>query len=113
LGNSFLNTLILLPFGVVVTRAHHAILGSLKQQAVYALVATIWLALVFIGLQGMEYYKAPFTISDGIYGSTFSLATGSHGFHVIIGTIFFIMGATRQYLVYFTPKHHFGFEAAA
>jgi len=112
-GIPFLNTLILLSSGAAVTRAHHAILAGLKQQAVYALVATVWLALVFTGFQGMEYYEAPFTISDGIYGSTFSLATGFHGFHVIIGTIFLIMCAIRQYLGHFTPKHHFGFEAAA
>jgi cytochrome c oxidase subunit 3 len=70
-GIPFLNTLILLSSGAAVTWAHHAILAGLKQQAVYALVATVWLALVFTGFQGMEYYEAPFTISDGIYGSTF------------------------------------------
>nr|YP_010890623.1 cytochrome c oxidase subunit 3 [Lycopodium japonicum]WJK71482.1 cytochrome c oxidase subunit 3 [Lycopodium japonicum] len=112
-GIPFLNTLILLPSGAAVTWAHHAILAGLKQQAVYALVATIWLALVFTGLQVMEYVEAPFTISDGIYGSTFSLATGFHGFHVIIGTIFPITCGIRQYLGHFTQKHHFGFEAAA
>ncbi len=60
----------------------------------------------------MEYVEAPFTISDGIYGSTFFLATGFHGFHVIIGTIFLIICAIRQYLGHFTQTHHFGFEAA-
>nr|AHG59251.1 cytochrome oxidase subunit III [Bryum argenteum] len=112
-GIPFLNTLILLSSGAAVTWAHHAILAGFKKQAVYALVATILLALVFTGFQGMEYVEAPFTISDGIYGSTFFLATGFHGFHVIIGTIFLIICTIRQYLGHFTQTHHFGFEAAA
>ncbi|CAN4118956.1 unnamed protein product [Withania somnifera] len=61
----------------------------------------------------MEYYQAPFTISDSIYGSTFFLATGFHGFHVIIGTIFSIICGIRQYLGHLTKEHHVGFEAAA
>nr|AOH05947.1 cytochrome c oxidase subunit 3 [Psilotum nudum] len=112
-GIPFLNTLILLSSGAAVTWAHHAILTGLEQQAVYALVATVWLALVFTGFQGMEYVEAPFTISDGIYGSTFFLATGFHGFHVIIGTLFPIICGIRQYLGNFSPSHHSGFEAAA
>lgn len=109
----FLNTLILLSSGAAVTWAHHAILAGKEQQAVYALVATVSLALVFTGFQGMEYYQAPFTVSDGIYGSTFFLATGFHGFHVIIGTIFLIICGIRQYLGHLTKEHHVGFEAAA
>jgi cytochrome c oxidase subunit 3 len=70
-----LNTLILLSSGAAVTWAHHAILAGKEKRAVYALVATVLLALVFTGFQGMEYYQAPFTISDSIYGSTFFLAT--------------------------------------
>ncbi|VAH02525.1 unnamed protein product [Triticum turgidum subsp. durum] len=61
----------------------------------------------------MEYYQAPSTISDSIYGSTFFLATGFHGFHVIIGTLFLIVCGIRQYLGHLTKKHHVGFEAAA
>ncbi|CAN0859710.1 Cytochrome c oxidase subunit 3 [Linum grandiflorum] len=61
----------------------------------------------------MEYYQAPFTISDSIYGSTFFLATGFHGFHVIISTFFLIICAIRQYLGHLTKEHHVGFEAAA
>ncbi|KAL0298054.1 UNVERIFIED_CONTAM: Cytochrome c oxidase subunit [Sesamum calycinum] len=80
----FLNTLIPPSSGAAVTWAHHAILAGKEKRAVYALVATVLLALVFTGFQGMEYYQAPSTISDSIYGSTFFLATGFHGFHVII-----------------------------
>lgn len=109
----FLNTLILLSSGAAVTWAHHAILAGSQKQAIYGLVATIVLAVIFTGLQAMEYIEAPFTISDGIYGSTFYLATGFHGFHVIIGTIFLIVCCVRQFMGHFTPKHHFGFEAAA
>ncbi|KAF9660728.1 hypothetical protein SADUNF_SadunfMtG0002800 (mitochondrion) [Salix dunnii] len=109
----FLNTLILLSSGAAVTWAHHAILAGKEKRAVYALAATVLLALVFTGFQGMEYYQAPFTISDSIYGSTFFLATGFHGFHVIIGTLFLIICGIRQYLGHLTKEHHVGFEAAA
>lgn len=109
----FLNTLILLSSGAAVTWAHHAILAGKEQQAVYASVATVSLALVFTGFQGMEYYQAPPTVPDGIHGSTFPSATGFHGFHVIIGTIFPIICGIRQYLGHLTKKHHVGFEAAA
>ncbi|KAL5064337.1 hypothetical protein RYX36_026074 [Vicia faba] len=91
----FLNTPILLSSGAAVTWAHHAILAGKEKRAIYALVAIISLVLVFTGFQGMEYYQAPFTISDSIYGSTFFLATGFHGFHVIIGTLFLIIYGIR------------------
>ena len=109
----FLNTPIPPSSGAAVTWAHHAILAGKEKRAVYALVATVSLALVFTGFQGMEYYQAPFTISDSIYGSTFFLATGFHGFHVIIGTLFLIICGIRQYLGHLTKEHHVGFEAAA
>ncbi|GKB66086.1 cytochrome c oxidase subunit 3 [Tanacetum coccineum] len=109
----FLNTLIPLSSGAAVTWAHHAILAGKEKRAVYALVATVSLALVFTAFQGMEYYQAPSTISDSIYGSTFFLATGFHGFHVIIGTLFSIICGIRQYLGHLTKEHHVGFEAAA
>ncbi|CAA3027205.1 Hypothetical predicted protein [Olea europaea subsp. europaea] len=96
-----------------VTWAHHAIPAGKEKLAVYTLVATVLLALVFTGFQGMEYYQASSTISDSIYGSTFFLATGFHGFHVIICTLFLIICGIRQYLGHLTKEHHVGFEAAA
>jgi len=68
---------------------------------------------VFTALQGFEYVSAPFTISDGVYGASFYMATGFHGFHVIIGTCFLAVCLYRLYLNHFTREHHFGFEAAA
>jgi cytochrome c oxidase subunit 3 len=74
---------------------------------------TITLGLLFTLLQAKEYIEAPFSLNSGIYGSVFFLATGSHGFHVMIGTIFLIVCLLRQINYHFTKQHHFGFEAAA
>nr|YP_001315117.1 cytochrome c oxidase subunit 3 [Chlorokybus atmophyticus]ABO15098.1 cytochrome c oxidase subunit 3 [Chlorokybus atmophyticus] len=112
-GVPFLNTVCLLSSGGAVTWAHHAILVGDRKNAITGLIVTVALAIIFTGLQAMEYYEAPFTISDGIYGSTFFLATGFHGFHVIIGTIFLTICLIRLANYHFTKAHHFGFEAAA
>ena len=109
----FLNTLLLLTSGCTITWAHYAILGGLKDQACIALIHTIFLAVIFTALQGFEYVTSPFTISDGIYGSTFYMATGFHGFHVFVGTCFITVCLFRLYRNHFTMEHHFGFEAAA
>jgi len=108
-----LNTVILLSSGATVTWAHHAIVWGSKYQASVALIATVLLAIVFTGLQGLEYITAPFTISDSVYGATFYMATGFHGFHVFVGTCFLTVCLFRLYLNHFTREHHFGFEAAA
>ena len=108
-----LNTLILLCSGATVTYAHHAITAGNKIEAVFGLILTVVLAIFFTALQGFEYVSANFTISDGIYGSTFFMATGFHGFHVLIGTIFLTVCLVRLSLNHFTIQHHFGFEAAA
>jgi cytochrome c oxidase subunit 3 len=71
------------------------------------------LGIYFTILQAYEYMEAPFTIADSIYGSTFFIATGFHGLHVIIGTTFLAACLYRHYLEHFSPSHHFGFEAAA
>ncbi len=109
----FLNTLILLSSGAAVTWAHHAILAGQRQQAILGLSITILLAFIFTGFQAYEYLEAPFTIADGIYGSTFYLSTGFHGLHVIIGSIFLTVCLYRLINYHFTKSHHFGFEAAA
>lgn len=108
-----LNTFILLSSGASVTWAHHSIVMGSKSQASIALIVTVVLAVIFTLLQGYEYMTAPFTISDGVYGSTFYMATGFHGFHVIIGTLFLTVCLFRLYFNHFTREHHFGFEAAA
>ena len=108
-----LNTVILLTSGASITWAHHAIVLGDKFGALYSLFITVLLAIVFTGLQGFEYVTAPFTISDGVYGSTFYMATGFHGFHVFVGTCFIAVCAVRLYLNHFSREHHFGFEAAA
>lgn len=109
----FLNTIILLLSGATITWAHHSIIGGNRRDALQGLESTIGLAILFTLLQVFEYIEAPFSISDGIYGSTFFLATGFHGFHVIIGTIIIIVMTIRLYYHHFTKEHHFGFEAGA
>jgi len=112
-GIPLLNTLILLTSGATVTWAHHAIISGAKKTSEIGLSLTIILAIIFTGLQIFEYLNSPFSISDGVYGSTFFLATGFHGFHVFIGTCFLIICLFRLHLNHFTREHHFGFEAAA
>ena len=112
-GVPLLNTIILLLSGATVTWAHHEILAGRKEPAKIALFLTLILALTFTAFQGYEYIEASFDISDGVYGSTFFMATGFHGFHVIIGTIFLTVCFFRLARNHFTKRHHFGFEAAA
>ncbi|NP_007841.1 cytochrome c oxidase subunit III (mitochondrion) [Pongo abelii] len=108
-----LNTSVLLASGVSITWAHHSLMENNRTQMIQALLITILLGIYFTLLQASEYIEAPFTISDGIYGSTFFMATGFHGLHVIIGSTFLTVCLARQLLFHFTSKHHFGFEAAA
>ncbi len=109
----FLNTIILLLSGATITWAHHLMIGGDRLKALSALEITIGLAISFTVFQIIEYIEAPFSISDGIYGSTFFMATGFHGFHVIIGTLIIIVMTLRLYYYHFTKEHHFGFEAGA
>ena len=76
-------------------------------------MATIVLALIFTSFQAYEYMHASFTIADSVYGSCFYLATGFHGFHVIVGTIILAVCLGRLSYHHFTKEHHFGFEAGA
>ncbi len=109
----FLNTLILLMSGVTLTWAHHALREGHRKQMLQGLGLTILLGLTFTGVQAYEYAHASFGFGDGIYSSTFFMATGFHGFHVIVGTIFLIVCFFRARKDHFKPDHHFGFEAAA
>jgi len=106
------NTFFLLTSGATVTWAHHALLSRAKKHTLIALIFTLILAIMFTALQGVEYVNAPFNISDGVYGSCFYLATGFHGFHVLVGTIALFISFIRIVLNHFTNKHHFGFESA-
>nr|UXD79082.1 cytochrome c oxidase subunit III [Stolotermes victoriensis] len=108
-----LNTTILLSSGVTVTWAHHSLLENNYNQSLQGLFITALLGVYFTILQGYEYMEAPFTIADSIYGSTFFVATGFHGLHVLIGTTFLITCLMRQSAYHFSSNHHFGFEAAA
>lgn len=109
----FLMTMLLLLSGCTVTWAHHCILEGKQAESVKALAITVALGLAFTCFQGYEYYHASFHFKDGIYPSTFFMATGFHGFHVIVGSIFLIVCLFRAKAGHFTPQSHFGFEAAA
>lgn len=108
-----INTAILLTSGATITFAHHAIVAGKKQDAIFGLYLTIFLAVIFTGFQLYEYANADFTISDGVFGSTFYLATGFRGFHVFIGTIFLMVSLIRLRMNRFSTYHHLGFEASA
>ncbi len=108
-----LNTLILLCSGTTVTWAHHSLIHGNREGLKTGLWLTIALGLLFSAIQAYEYYHAPFPFGQNTYSSAFYMATGFHGFHVIIGTIFLIVCLRRTYAGHFTPRQHFGFEAAA
>ncbi len=112
-GLPFLMTMVLLLSGCTVTWAHHAILEGKQQESVKALAITVGLGVLFTIIQGYEYHHAAFGFKDSVYSSAFYMATGFHGFHVIVGTIFLLVCLFRAMKGHFTAKSHFGFEAAA
>ena len=109
----FLNTLILLLSGCTVTWAHHALLHNNRRDVIRGLALTVILGVLFTTLQVYEYTHAAFGFREGIYPSTFFMATGFHGFHVFVGTVFLLVCLVRASRGHFTQDHHFGFEAAA
>ena len=109
----FLNTLVLLTSGTTVTWAHHALLEGDRKNLVRGLAVTVALGVAFTALQIYEYLHAGFPFAGHVYGSTFFMATGFHGFHVIVGTIFLAVNLLRAMRGAFTAEQHFGFEAAA
>nr|AXS65905.1 cytochrome c oxidase subunit 3 [Tenebrionoidea sp. 15 KM-2017] len=108
-----LNTLILLTSGLTVTWAHHSLMENNYKQALNSLMLTVLLGIYFTLLQAFEYMESPFTIADSVYGSSFFMATGFHGIHVIIGTTFLMICLLRHIKNHFSSTHHFGFEASA
>lgn len=108
-----LMTMILLLSGCTATWAHHAILKNDQKGFIEALGYTVLLGFVFLGFQVYEYVHAHFGFTDGIFASTFYMATGFHGFHVFVGTIFLLVCWLRAKKGHFTAERHFGFEAAA
>ena len=117
----FLNTVILLLSGTTVTWAHHALAIGNRKEAKYGLILTIMLGALFTGIQVYEYqhiihehlFFSEESANSGLYGSIFFMATGFHGFHVMIGTLFLTVCLLRLLAGQFTPEKHFGFEAAA
>nr|YP_006234161.1 cytochrome c oxidase subunit III [Paratemnoides elongatus]AEX37719.1 cytochrome c oxidase subunit 3 [Paratemnoides elongatus] len=107
-----LNTMILLSSGVTATWCHHLIKMKLKLPAMISLSLTIFLGLYFTMLQLWEYSQASFSIYDSIYGSLFFMATGFHGFHVIVGSTFLLVNLVRLSLNHYSNTHHFGLEAS-
>jgi cytochrome c oxidase subunit III len=117
-GWPLFNTMVLLCSGTTVTWAHHSLINGDRKGLITGLWLTILLGLLFTSVQAYEYMHAPFNFvgmvpDANIYGSTFMMATGFHGAHVIIGTIFLIVCLVRAYKGHFRPEQHFGFEAAA
>jgi cytochrome c oxidase subunit 3 len=89
----------------------HSLIQGNRKGSLYGTIVTIILAIVFTGLQGLEYTVSSFTISDSVYGSCFYFGTGFHGLHVIIGTAFLAVGLWRLYSYHLTDHHHIGYES--
>jgi len=112
-----INTALLLTSGVTLTIAHHALLAAHRSRAIVFMWFTVALGFIFLGLQGYEYYEAyhhlNLKLSSGIYGSTFFMLTGFHGFHVLVGALMLLAITLRLQKGHFTADRHFGFEGAA
>ena len=108
-----LNTLVLLSSGVTVTWCHHGIIIRDELRRIVRLALTCILGVYFTFLQALEYIEASFSLADSVYGSVFFVATGFHGLHVLIGTLFLIVSFYRIASYHYNNSHHFGFEAAA
>ncbi|MEN8710212.1 MAG: cytochrome c oxidase subunit 3, partial [Paracoccaceae bacterium] len=109
-----INTLILICSGAAATWAHHALVhGNKRTEIKQGLIISVALGLIFTVFQAYEYTHAHFGFAGNIYGANFFMATGFHGFHVIVGTIFLFICYLRVLRGHFTPENHIGFEAAA
>jgi len=107
-----LNTAILLTSGATVTWSHNAMIAGNRKDTINGLIITVILGLIFTALQAMEYIETTFTIADSVYGTTFFVATGFHGAHVIIGTLFLLVALIRIINHQLTKHHHNGYEAS-
>jgi cytochrome c oxidase subunit 3 len=112
-----INTALLLTSGVTLTIAHHALLAGQRAKTIGFMWLTVLLGATFLGVQGYEYFHAytelNLKLSSGIYGSTFFMLTGFHGFHVFVGALMLLFITLRLQSGHFTPQRHFGFEGAA
>lgn len=108
-----LNTVILLSSGVTITWSHHALVNNNFTSSFIGLIVTVCLGVYFLYMQYLEYSERAFSISDGIYGTTFFIRTGFHGMHVIVGTTFLFYVLVRMTKGVLLHNHHFMFEAAA
>ena len=112
-----INTFLLLSSGVTITISHHALVENHMKKAIIALAATVGLGFIFLGFQAYEYYhgyhELNLKLTSGIYGSTFFMLTGFHGFHVFLGGTMLAIVLRRMIRGDFTSKHHFAFEGAA
>jgi len=112
-----INTALLLTSGVTLTIAHHAMLDGNRGKTIAFMWMTVILGIVFLGFQGYEYYHAyhelNLKLSSGVFGSTFFLLTGFHGFHVFVGMLMLLFITLRLHAGHFTKDRHFGFEGAA
>ncbi|MES2878814.1 MAG: cytochrome c oxidase subunit 3 [Pseudomonadota bacterium] len=112
-----INTALLLSSGVTLTIAHHALIAGNRSRTVAFMWMTVLLGIVFLTVQGYEYYHAyhelNLKLTSGVYGSTFFMLTGFHGFHVFVGMLMLLFITLRLRKGHFTPERHFGFEGAA
>ncbi len=112
-----INTGLLLTSGITLTIAHHALIAGHRAKTILWMWATVLLGATFVVVQGYEYFHAyndlNLKLSSGIYGSTFFLLTGFHGFHVLVGMLMLLFITLRLQKGHFTPQRHFGFEGAA
>ena len=116
-GLPAINTLLLLTSGVTVTWAHWGLKKNKRGQLILGLAMTVALGVLFLGLQAYEYnhayHEMGLTLGAGVYGATFFMLTGFHGFHVMVGTIMLIVMLLRSIAGHFTADHHFAFEAVS
>ena len=109
-GLPFLNTILLLSSGAFITYAHHSLIANERYGLILGIIFTLILALVFTGFQYLEYNEAGFSFADSAYGSAFYAATGLHGLHVMVGTIFIFIQFIRLLKSQLTTGHHLGLE---